>query len=280
MKNIVIVLTLVTAFGCSSPEPVEFTIPPTPDENTLNQLLGITDSTDLPLDAFGPIDSVNADTMSIPGAELVGQLEVSNSASRDGINIQIVNYGFISARVPRITVRLDNTSALPIVNATCSLKLSNDDVLVGESSALLGIFSVIEAGESAVYPVPFYGIENGFDSVNQLDITCEWTDGNGDQIDVGTDPVRFEILDISQSSIGSPEVRVLATNNSGNTINRASCKIKAKTDNVILDSTSVLFGTVEPGEAREKSGIFFFFTSLAGFELDQFDESNMDCSYR
>ncbi|MEE9333730.1 MAG: hypothetical protein V3U65_06530 [Granulosicoccaceae bacterium] len=241
------------------------------------------DPTVLSLDAIGSISLPSSMAEGIPGSELIGQLEIENNGSENGVEVSITGYGFTAMGSPRITLRLDNAGKRPIFEASCNLAVYLNTEKVGEGIALPANFSVIDIGESAVYPARIVNQDAGFDSFNRLEINCQWKEGDNNRIDLSIDPVKFEFLGYNLSQLGRPEVRLLLTNTSGDSISGASCFVEAKQGNVIVDVAKVIFLSsdgIQAGAAIEDSGIFFFFDSLAGFGANQFSAANMNCTYR
>ena len=285
MKKILLSLFLLILGGCSSSDTVVVTLPD-PDEETLDEIFGTSDSESqdnndqLPLDGFGSIDTPENGFDSIPGRELVGDLTYDPFVETAGISIHITSFGFNSSGEIRITALMNNQGSAAVEFATCNVVALQNSFLVSDGILSFAGLGFIDPDKSGVGIINFFDdLPDGFNSFDELQIDCTWNEDQNTRIDFQSSTEKVEFLGYSISDRGYANVSLRRTNTSDNEAPILRCTVEARIGNVILDVANVGFPTVAADGVFETNGLFLSFSSLQGFNNDDFDTSIWYCEY-
>lgn len=213
----------------------------------------------------------------------IDTIDIEQFAGSDGITFEFTQFYLHESMFPGFRMRVNNDSTRPIENVGCFVQALNDGVQVKSVSPSFTP-TTIDPGESAIGSDFVSGPPSDFSAFDAIRVSlCTWN-GIGAEFDlrrdITTGPVTVDFLGYS-SSAGSPEARLLLTNNSANTITNARCSLDAKVGRTIVAVGSTAFGNfddIAPGEAIEE-GIVMFVNSLDSYDSTPFDVSNLNCAF-
>ncbi|MFK7997586.1 MAG: hypothetical protein AB8B87_25900 [Granulosicoccus sp.] len=217
---------------------------------------------------------------SIPGQELIGDLIVERF-EQDGVTVEILEYGVSPFDEPQLSLSFNNNTGAPVYGANCNINGLQADGTKEVAKAFFANLYPIDSGEAALGKGAWIEFEGTFASFTDIELACEWLDGDDDRMD-NAGPVSVEFSGYRSSFFGSPGVGLVLTNNSPDTIYGASCGVEAKRGNVIVDVASVFFandGDINSGEASEEDGAWLGLSSIDDFDSEPFNIDNVNCNF-